>query len=121
MDFFKSTLTIMPTPNTCNAFGTCLARLRELRGLSQKAVALSAGVDCSYLSGVERGRRPLPRDRQVERIARAMGATKEEFEALNLALALSRAYQAGAPLWGSIKLAHSKRLQADGLEPYAQG
>lgn len=78
--------------------------------MSQKSVALSAGMDCSYLSGIERGRRPPPRDRQVERLAQALGATKEEVETLYLALALSRAYQAGAPLWGAAGSVRTQKL-----------
>lgn len=103
----------MPTPTKCNPFGECLIRLRELRGLSQKFVALSAGMDCSYLSGVERGRRPPPRERQVERLAQALSATREETEGLYLALALSRAYLAGAPLWGEAGIVQMGKRRFD--------
>lgn len=89
----------MPTPIRCNVFGCCLSQMREAHGLSQKTLAISAGLDTSYLAGIESGRRPLPRDRQLDRLATALGASNEEKKALQLALALSRAYQAGAALW----------------------
>ncbi len=83
----------------CNPFGACLTRLRKARGMSQKALSLSAGMDSSYVSGVERGRRPPPRDRQLERLIEALGASEEETHALRLALAVSRTCRAGASLW----------------------
>ena len=35
--------------------GTRLRRARQAKGLSQEAVALAAGMDRSYVSGLERG------------------------------------------------------------------
>ena len=35
--------------------GTRLQRARKAKGLSQEAVALAAGMDRSYVSGLERG------------------------------------------------------------------
>ncbi len=36
-------------------FGTNVRRLREARGLSQEAFGFAAGIDRTYVSGVERG------------------------------------------------------------------
>ncbi len=36
-------------------FGANVRRLREARGLSQEAFGFSAGIDRTYVSGVERG------------------------------------------------------------------
>ncbi len=41
------------------AFGQRVVVLRRERGLSQQALALAAGLDPTYLSGVEQGRRNL--------------------------------------------------------------
>ncbi len=41
------------------AFGQRVVALRRERGLSQQALALAAGLDPTYLSGVEQGRRNL--------------------------------------------------------------
>lgn len=84
-----------------NTFGSCLARVRIRHGLSQKALAISAGMDISYLAGIESGRRPLPKDRQLDRLVRALNANNEEMTTLQLALALSRVSQVMAALWTS--------------------
>ena len=39
------------------AFGARLRELRSARGLSQEALALAAGLDRTYVSSAERGRR----------------------------------------------------------------
>lgn len=71
-------------------FGACLLKLRNRRKLSQKAVAISAEMDQSYLAGIEAGRRPPPRDRQLERLACALNAAPEEIKELREARALTR-------------------------------
>lgn len=71
-------------------FGACLLKLRSSRKLSQKAVAISAEMDQSYLAGLEAGRRPPPRDRQLTRLAAALNATPEEIKELREARAITR-------------------------------
>lgn len=71
-------------------FGACLLRLRTRRKLSQKALAISAQMDQSYLAGLEAGRRPPPRDRQLARLVSALDATPEEIKELREARALTR-------------------------------
>ena len=39
------------------AVGARIRQIRERTGLSQEALAAEAGIDRSYMSGVERGRR----------------------------------------------------------------
>lgn len=85
-------------PEPFNVFATCLVQLRNQRGLSQKAVALAAGMDTSYLSGLESGRRALPLPRQVERLAKALELSDGEAAMLKLSLALALAYQATGPV-----------------------
>lgn len=63
-------------------FGRCLLRLRDARGMSQKALALAAHMDQSYVAGLETGRRPVPRERQVFRLAGALDATENELAEL---------------------------------------
>lgn len=76
----------MPLP----IFGHSLADLRRKRGLSQKRVALDAGLDQSYLAGMERGRRAPPRGPILERIFRALDATEEERRSVRRAHALNK-------------------------------
>ena len=59
-------------------FGPRLRRLRRDRDLSQEAVAHMAGLDCTYVSGVERGERKL----SLVNICRLAGALGVEPAAL---------------------------------------
>jgi transcriptional regulator with XRE-family HTH domain len=45
-----------PSPTSAE-LGAAIRELREARGPSIEALALAAGVDPSYLSGIERGKR----------------------------------------------------------------
>lgn len=55
-----------------NKFGKLLVRMREKAGLSQKALADSAGVDASHLNRVERGLRNAPKPRTILALANAL-------------------------------------------------
>lgn len=76
------------TSHMATEFGACLSRLRRHRQLSQKALAITAGMDQSYLAGLEGGRRPPPRDRQLQRLMVALQATPEEEQELREARAI---------------------------------
>jgi len=52
--------------------GTRLRRARQVKGLSQEAVALAAGMDRSYVSGLERGEFNVSL-LALDRLARATG------------------------------------------------
>jgi transcriptional regulator with XRE-family HTH domain len=71
-------------------FGDRLFLLRRKRRLLQKQVALEAGIDPSYLGGLERGRRDAPAVAVFDRLTRALAATDEEREWLRHALAVAR-------------------------------
>jgi transcriptional regulator with XRE-family HTH domain len=53
------------------AFGTALRELRTERGMSQETLALEAGLNRGYYSGVERGKRNIALA-NVEKLARAL-------------------------------------------------
>lgn len=55
----------------CLQFGKTLRILREKRNLSQEELADIAGLDRSYISGVERGKRNVSL-RNIHKIAEAM-------------------------------------------------
>lgn len=55
------------------AFGARVRALREEQGMSQEALAYAAGLDRSYMGGVERGERNVSLD-NIYRIAEALGA-----------------------------------------------
>ncbi len=74
-------------------FGHCLLNIRQARGLSQKAVALDAGVDQSYLAGLETGRLPAPRDKQLQKLFSAMQMTETEKHILLKVKALYKLFQ----------------------------
>ena len=54
-------------------FGSAVRRHRELLRLSQEELALRAGIDRTYISGVERGVRN-PSLEVMQRIAKALGS-----------------------------------------------
>lgn len=53
------------------AFGNRVREIRVSRGLSQETLAHEAGLDRSYMGGVERGERNVSLD-NIYRIARAL-------------------------------------------------
>lgn len=55
-----------------HVLSTNLQRLRRAKGLSQEALADEAGMDRTYISGIERGLRN-PTVKVLERIASALG------------------------------------------------
>lgn len=59
------------------AFGSALRKLRLDRDLSQEALAHTAGLDRSYVGGVERGERNVALD-NIFRLAHALDAAPSE-------------------------------------------
>ncbi len=58
-------------------FGQRVRELRKARGLSQEAFAAECGLDRTYISGIERGRRNVSL-RNIEVIAEALNFTVSE-------------------------------------------
>jgi len=58
-------------PDIKITFGKCVRRLREERSVSQEALANDAGLDRTYVSSVERGRRNISLE-NIERLAKAL-------------------------------------------------
>ena len=54
-------------------FGRRVRELRKKKGLSQEALALEAGLDRTYVGGVERGERNISLQ-NIEKLAKALGA-----------------------------------------------
>ena len=68
----------MSTNFVPRSFAEILSSMRKDRGLSQKALAIAVSMDPSYVSGLESGRRPAPKARQIARLAHALNATSAE-------------------------------------------
>jgi len=58
-------------------FGARLRRLRQEKGFSQEALALSCELDRTYVGGVERGERNISLI-NIHKIARALGISAKE-------------------------------------------
>ena len=56
------------------SFGLSVLRQREARAMTQEEVAEKAGLDRTYVSGIERGLRN-PGIKNVARLAKALGLT----------------------------------------------
>ena len=59
-------------------FGSRVRELRKKKGLSQEALALEAGLDRSYIGGVERGERNISLE-NMTKLARAIGIHPSKF------------------------------------------
>jgi transcriptional regulator with XRE-family HTH domain len=59
-------------PDIKATFGKRLRELREATGMSQEALAHEAGLDRTYVSSVERGKRNISLE-NIERLAKALG------------------------------------------------
>ncbi|HEY9175942.1 MAG TPA: helix-turn-helix transcriptional regulator [Verrucomicrobiae bacterium] len=59
------------------SFGLSLRRWRESKDLTQERLAEKAGLDQTYISGIERGLRN-PGIKNVARLAKALGLTTAE-------------------------------------------
>ncbi len=71
-------MTNMPAKDrTLSKFGVSVARLRAAKGYSQEKLAEKAGIDRTYVSGIERGIRN-PGIKTVVQIARALGVSVAE-------------------------------------------
>ena len=54
------------------SFGQRVRKLRQAKGLSQEAFGADCGLDRTYISGIERGKRNVSL-RNIEVIAKALG------------------------------------------------
>lgn len=64
--------------NIQKRFGQRMRALRVARGLSQEEFAANCGLDRTYISGVERGRRNISL-KNIEVVAQSLGVKISEF------------------------------------------
>lgn len=69
-------------PSGDETFGRLIQRLRRERGLTQRQLAASLGLDFTYLSKVENDRGEPPGEETVRRLAELLEADEEELLAL---------------------------------------
>lgn len=63
--------------NVLSRFGMRVRERREAKGLSQEAFAAVAGLDRTYISGIERGKRNVSL-RNIEVLAKALDTSISE-------------------------------------------
>lgn len=63
--------------NITTRFGQRVRELRKAKGLSQETFATGCGLDRTYISGIERGRRNVSL-RNIEVIAKSLGISISE-------------------------------------------
>jgi transcriptional regulator with XRE-family HTH domain len=63
--------------NTLSALGLNVRQRREAREFTQEKLAEKAGLDATYISGIERGLRN-PGIKNVAKLAKALGLTTAE-------------------------------------------
>jgi len=66
------------TPSILARYGDRLRKLRQAKGISQEAFADRCGLDRTYISGIERGRRNLSLV-NIEVVAKALGISIAKF------------------------------------------
>ena len=71
--------------NLKRSFGRRLRALRTTKGLSQEALAESAGLDRTYISGCERGRRNVSLV-NIHKLSQALGVRPEQLVSDSAAL-----------------------------------
>ena len=59
-------------------FGKRVRELRNKKNVSQEALAFKAGIDRTYMTSVENGKRNIS-IQNIEKIIRALGVTMSEF------------------------------------------
>lgn len=64
--------------NIQEKFGKRVRDLRTKKGVSQEALAFKAGIDRTYMTSVENGRRNIS-IQNIEKIIRALGVSVGEF------------------------------------------
>jgi transcriptional regulator with XRE-family HTH domain len=65
-------------PNIKATFGIRIRELRQAKGISQEALADKAGLDRTYISSIERGKRNVSLE-NIERLAKALKISVRDF------------------------------------------
>ena len=97
-------------------FGERVRELRKERGLTQRGLAQTIGIDFTYLSKIETGALTPPSEAAIERLAKALGTDFEELlgVARKVPSDLGRTL-ASAPIEASILVRRLKTLSPDQL------
>lgn len=85
---------LLQTTAEVPTLGSVIRVLRGRREMSQKALALKAGIDQSVLAAIEHGRRPPPRDEVLRRLVTALGLSAAELIELERGRLASRLVKA---------------------------
>ena len=78
MDVWATIETICVVPNIKATFGIRIRELRQAKGISQEALADKAGLDRTYISSIERGKRNVSLE-NIERLAKALKISVRDF------------------------------------------
>lgn len=97
-------------------FGQKLTQLRREKGVQQKGLAIMLCVDQSFVSRIERGRKPPPRPREfIQKVADALALSNEEVAELHRSVAadqiLGAAAEGASPAQVGLALSLIKNLK----------
>ena len=66
------------------AFGPAIERLMDETGVTYRGLAVKSGLSAGYLNHLVHGNRPVPSDKVVGQLAKALGVEPEHFREYRL-------------------------------------
>jgi transcriptional regulator with XRE-family HTH domain len=102
--------------HSAEPFRCAMKRLMEERGLTYRQLAYLTGLSPGYLNHLTKGARPVPANRTLERIARALRVEPDHFREYRVRFVMA-ALSASPDLLSAVYLALDSRQSRTGPPP----